>query len=190
MPCRRKTSGSKVCDAPVEYTIGLGGGNGGYKTPGIPHAWLVSAEGKVVWQGNPGGLSSKLIEAELTYITSHARLSRILFRELLAGGHHILAILEKFPLNNYQLMRQVISSGVAKKELRHLDLDLAPISLMGMIVVFQVFRPVIARVLEGPEYNRQFIRRLSRHTADLFLHGALRKPEARKPEKRTRKEKR
>ena len=132
----------------------------------------------------------KLIEAELTYITSHARLSRILFRELLAGGHHILAILEKFPLNNYQLMRQVIGGGVAKKELRQLDLDLAPISLMGMIVVFQVFRPVIARVLEGPEYNRQFIRRLSRHTADLFLHGALRKPEARKPEKRTRKEKR
>jgi TetR/AcrR family transcriptional regulator len=114
-----------------------------------------------------------LIEAELTYITSHAQLSRILFRELLAGGHQILAIFQKLPLNNYQLMRQVIGDGIERKELRKLDLDLAPISLMGMIVVVQVFRPVISRVLDKPTYDQEFIKRLSRHTADLFLNGAL-----------------
>ncbi|MCK6479874.1 MAG: hypothetical protein L6R43_06920 [Planctomycetes bacterium] len=51
--------------SPVTYTIGLGGGHGNYPTRGIPAAWLISAEGKVVWQGGPGGLSGKLIEEEL-----------------------------------------------------------------------------------------------------------------------------
>ena len=124
----------------------------------------------------------KLIEAELTYIISHSRLARILFRELLAGGQHILAILQTFPLNNYQLMRQVIRDGVQKKELRPLDVDLAPISLMGMIIVVQVFRPVIANVLDQPVYDQPFIKRLSRHTADLFLRGAQRQATKAAPE--------
>jgi TetR/AcrR family transcriptional regulator len=116
----------------------------------------------------------RLIEAELTYITSHSQLARILFRELLAGGDHILAIFQKFPLNNYQLMRQVVADGVRRKELRHVDIDLAPISLMGMVVVFQVFRPIITRVLGTQTYDEQFIKRLSIHTVELFLHGAER----------------
>jgi hypothetical protein len=51
--------------SPASYTIGLGGGHGNYPASGIPAAWLISTEGKVVWQGNPGSLSNKLIEAEL-----------------------------------------------------------------------------------------------------------------------------
>lgn len=120
----------------------------------------------------------QLIEAELRYISSHTQRARILFREMLAGGTHVLAILQQFPLNNYQLMRQVIADGVSRKELRRLDVDLAPISLLGMVIVFQVMRPVIARVLDQPNYDEAFIKRLSRHTADLFLHGAQRQTTA------------
>lgn len=132
----------------------------------------------------------KLIEAQLTYITSHAHLSRILFRELLAGGEHIVEIFERFPLTNYQLMRQVIAGGVRKKELRRLDVDLAPISLMGMIIVFQVMRPVIYRVLDKPTYDEPFIKRLSRHTAELFLDGAKRGAKEAVAEKEARTPKR
>ena len=49
-----------------QYTLGTGGGiprtDGGN---GIPHCWLVGADGKVVYEGHPGSLSSKTIEAEL-----------------------------------------------------------------------------------------------------------------------------
>jgi hypothetical protein len=51
--------------SPIEYTMGVGGGAGGFKTAGIPHAWLVSADGKVVWEGSPSGLPEKTIDAEL-----------------------------------------------------------------------------------------------------------------------------
>src|SRR5262249_44296667 len=43
--------------SPVEYTIGVGGGNAEFRTQTIPHAWLISTDGKVVWEGMPGGLS-------------------------------------------------------------------------------------------------------------------------------------
>lgn len=56
---------SQLNVAPVEYTLGMGGGNGGYKTQFIPFAWLVGADGTVVWQGSPGSLSEKIIDAEL-----------------------------------------------------------------------------------------------------------------------------
>lgn len=50
---------------PMTYTIGLGGGLGlTNPTNGIPYSWLISAEGKVVWQAN-GAPPEKLIQEEL-----------------------------------------------------------------------------------------------------------------------------
>jgi len=48
----------------MPYLIALGGFDG-YKTPGIPHGWLVSG-GKVVWEGNPlTDLKAEVIEEHL-----------------------------------------------------------------------------------------------------------------------------
>jgi hypothetical protein len=56
---------TQLTPAPVPYTIGLGGGSGNYPASGIPKAFLISAEGKVVWEGSPGAFPGKLLEAEL-----------------------------------------------------------------------------------------------------------------------------
>jgi hypothetical protein len=55
----------QLAPAPVNYTIGVGGGSNEYPASGIPKAFLVSAEGKIVWEGSPGGFSTKLLEEEL-----------------------------------------------------------------------------------------------------------------------------
>ncbi len=49
----------------MDYTVGLGGGDGGYTSRGIPAAWLVGVDGKVLWQGHPSSLPEKTLEAEL-----------------------------------------------------------------------------------------------------------------------------
>ena len=46
------------------FKVGLRGG-GAYEVRGIPHAYLIDTEGTVVWEGSPGSLSKKVIEAEL-----------------------------------------------------------------------------------------------------------------------------
>lgn len=52
-----------------------GGGLNAYSTGGVPQAYLISAEGKVVWQGNPAGLKEDLIETELKAIEKDQRIS-------------------------------------------------------------------------------------------------------------------
>jgi hypothetical protein len=47
------------------YPIGMGGGRGNMQTTGIPYGWLIGVDGKILWQGNPGSLPKKELEAEL-----------------------------------------------------------------------------------------------------------------------------
>jgi hypothetical protein len=54
--------------APVGFTIGIQGGTSLKRTDGkntIPYAYLVGVDGNVLWQGNPGSLPKKELEAEL-----------------------------------------------------------------------------------------------------------------------------
>ena len=48
----------------IEYIVAVGGGSE-YRNKFIPHAWLVSSSGKVVWYGHPAKLSRDLLDAEL-----------------------------------------------------------------------------------------------------------------------------
>jgi AcrR family transcriptional regulator len=112
---------------------------------------------------------TRFVEGYAKYIFSHPNLARVLHRELMAGGAHLKEILQ--PATNYTILRNALSEGVRRGQLRRIDVDLAPISLMGMIVVFQLIRPVIP-VAFGGEYDEPFIKRLSAHTVDLFLNGA------------------
>lgn len=52
----------------INYTMGCGGGAEAYPAPGIPKAFLVDVEGKVVWEGHPAELTNKMIETELKKI--------------------------------------------------------------------------------------------------------------------------
>ena len=112
------------------------------------------------------------IQANTTHILNHPKAARIVLRELLAGGKEILKIFQKYPKDNYTLLRGIISEGVKRKELRPLDVEIAPLSLMGMILIFHVFNPLISVVLGKSEYDNEFIQRVAVHTADLFLNGA------------------
>src|ERR1700733_9772673 len=50
---------------PLPYTIGYGGGSANYPASGIPKAFLVGADGKIVWEGFPGDFSEKFLVEEL-----------------------------------------------------------------------------------------------------------------------------
>ena len=115
---------------------------------------------------------TRFVKAYAGYIFGHPYLARILLREMMAGGKHILEIIPKYAATNYGMLREAMAAGVSSGELREIDVDLAPISLIGMIVVFQVIRPLIALGLGKVKFDEQFIERLAAHTVDLFLNGA------------------
>jgi AcrR family transcriptional regulator len=115
---------------------------------------------------------ARFVEAYAAYILTHPNLARILYREMLAGGTHLIKVARKYAVTNYTILRETMAEGVRRGELRKIDLDLAPVSLMGMIVVFQLIRPIISFALGETEYDKRFIKRLSAHTVDLFMNGA------------------
>ena len=53
----------------MEYIVAIGGADA-YKTRGIPAAWLVGADGVVLWQGHPGNLKESVIEESLNQVLS------------------------------------------------------------------------------------------------------------------------
>jgi AcrR family transcriptional regulator len=118
------------------------------------------------------------VKAYAGYLFGHPHLARILSREMLAGGKHIMNIIPRYVTTNYGMLREALGEGVRRGELRELDVDLAPISLTGMIIVFQLIRPLIARGLGNIQFDEGFIERLAAHTVDLFLNGAANKQPA------------
>ncbi|HKG21665.1 MAG TPA: TetR/AcrR family transcriptional regulator [Blastocatellia bacterium] len=125
--------------------------------------------------GGAGPIEERLahfIEAYFDYIFGHPNFVRILNRELMAGGAHLMEIIGPLPLANYEILRDIMARGVSRGDFRGLDVELAPISLIGMTLVFHILQPVIHIVLGGRQYDKAFLKRISAHTVDLFLNGA------------------
>jgi AcrR family transcriptional regulator len=125
--------------------------------------------------GGEGSTEQRLsgfVDAYAHYIFSHPNLARVLMREIMSGGQHFVKVAGPHVSANYQMLRELLEEGARAGDLRDIDLELAPLSLLGMVVVFQLLRPIINIVIGKRDYDEQFIHRLSKHTVDLFLRGA------------------
>ena len=49
----------------MEFLVAVGGGANGYQTRGIPAAWLVAPNGKIVWKGHPSQVKNDMIEKHI-----------------------------------------------------------------------------------------------------------------------------
>src|SRR6185295_5003403 len=90
---------------------------------------------------------ASFVDAYAAYILNHPNLARILYREMLTGGKHIMQVAQKYAVNNHSILKNTIAEGVRRGELRPIDVELAPISLMGMVVIFQFLRSFISAAL-------------------------------------------
>jgi AcrR family transcriptional regulator len=129
---------------------------------------LVETSGRA---GSTRDRLASFVDAYAAYILSQPNLARILYREMLTGGKHIKQIAQKYAVTNYTILRNTIADGVRLGELRPIDAELAPISLMGMVVIFQFLRPIISAALGETKYNERFVNRVAAHTIDLFFNG-------------------
>lgn len=49
----------------VNYPVATSGGNAYQTGGGIPHAWVIGVDGKIIWEGNPRNGMDKVVEEEL-----------------------------------------------------------------------------------------------------------------------------
>ena len=159
--------------------------------PAMIHYYFHSKEGlyKAILEGAASKVRSLLVEtvtgpvstrhklasfvdAYAAYILSRPNLARILYREMLTGGERLVRVARQYSVTNYNILKDTISEGIRNGELRKIDDELAPISLMGMVVIFQFLRPIISIVLGTTDYDERFVSRIASHTIDLFFNGA------------------
>jgi AcrR family transcriptional regulator len=169
---REITASAGVNGAMIHYYFG--------NKEGLYRAILKNAAGEIraLLLESTAGLDSVeerlrgFVKAYATYVFSHQNLARILLREMISGGKYLKEIAEQHYIPNYALAREAMREGLRRKQLRHIDTDLAPVSLIGMVLIFQVAQPLISVILGKKRYDEEFIERLSDHTVDLFLNGA------------------
>jgi|SRR5215813_3451951 len=148
---------------------------------GLYHAMLEGAASRIrslliETIGKSGSTKERLasfVEAYAAFMLSQPNITRILYREMLTGAKRIKQIAQQYAVSNYSMLKGLISEGVERGELRDVDAELAPISLMGMVVIFQFLRPIISVALGKTQYDQAFVDRVTVHTIDLFLNGAV-----------------
>lgn len=148
---------------------------------GLYHTLLEGAASRVrslliETTGRSGSIKKRLasfVEAYADYMLSQPNIARILYREMLTGAKHIKQIAQQYAASNYSMLKRLITDGVERGELRDVDAELTPISLMGMVVIFQFLRPIISVALGKTQYDKAFVDRVAAHTIDLFLNGAV-----------------
>jgi TetR/AcrR family transcriptional regulator len=132
-------------------------------------ALLIETTGK---SGSTNERLAAFVEAYAQYTLNQPNLARILYREMLTGAKHIKQVAQQYAATNYSMLKELIAQGIKRGELRGVDAELAPISLMGMVVIFQFLRPIISIALGATQYDKKFVDRVAAHTIDLFLNGA------------------
>lgn len=114
-----------VKDKGITYPISAGGGGSFTGSGGIPVAWLIGVEGKVIWQGNPArdqGTLDKLIKEEIDKI-KFPGLGKLDVDAKVAGAATL------FVQKQYEKSRETAQKLIERTGLKWEDIDQAAIDV-------------------------------------------------------------
>lgn len=114
------------------------------------------------------------VNAYIEFMGSKKKFARIIAREMVEGGEFIKPFIEKYFLKNLLRIREVIKTGIEDECFNECDVDLAPLSIMGMMGFFFFGYPIVKNVLKLEDYNSAFLDSLSSHTVNLINNGLKR----------------
>jgi len=115
----------------------------------------------------------RILQMIVTLAPKRSHFFQILHRELAMESPRLSFLVNKYFHRNYELVKSLMEKALSDGKFRELDLELAPLSLLAMILFFFHNSFLVRRVLKLDPFDEKFIRRLVLHTLDLFLHGAL-----------------
>jgi AcrR family transcriptional regulator len=115
----------------------------------------------------------RFVRAYARFLCRHSHFARIVQQEFLSGGTMIQEVFRPQIARNYGLLRGILEDGVRSGEFRVVDLEIAPVSIVGMIAFFVLAQPIVSGIIAvGPE-SEGFERRLADHTVNLLMSGIL-----------------
>jgi AcrR family transcriptional regulator len=115
----------------------------------------------------------RFVRAYTHFICTQRHFARIVQQEILNGGKVVQEVFRPQVARNYLMFRQIIEDGIGTGEFRSVDVEMTPISIIGMTAFFIIVQPMISGLIStGPDQD-EFETRLANHTLNLLLHGIL-----------------
>jgi AcrR family transcriptional regulator len=124
----------------------------------------------------------RFVRAYAHFICTHPHFARIIQQEILSAGKLVQEVFRPQVTRNYLMFRGIVEEGVRGGEFREVDVEMTPISVIGMMAFFMIARPVISGVLTVGPGHRDFEARLAEHTLNLVLNGILKSGDNHNPE--------
>ena len=120
----------------------------------------------------------RFVRAYAHFLCTHPYFARIIQQEILSAGKLVQEVFRPQVARNYLLFREIVEEGVRTGEFRAVDLEMTPISVIGMMAFFMIARPVISEMLTTAPGHRDSEARLAEHTLNLLLNGILKQTDA------------
>lgn len=115
----------------------------------------------------------RCVRAYAHFLCTHLHFARILQQEILNGGKIVQEVFRPQVARNYRMVRGIVEDGIRTGEFRAVDVEMTPISAIGMIAFFIIAQPLILGVISTGPGQDDFEARLADHTLNLLLHGLL-----------------
>lgn len=131
-------------------------------------------------EGTSRARLERYVRAYAHFLCTHPHFARILQQEILNGGKIVQEVFRPQIARNYRMFRGIVEDGVRTGEFRAIDVEMTPISVIGMIAFFILAQPLILGVISTGPGQDDFEARLANHTLNLLLNGLLQPANARR----------
>jgi AcrR family transcriptional regulator len=113
----------------------------------------------------------RVIRSYAEFLCSRPAFVRVMQHEMLAGGTLFSELFLPQVKRNYGAVRGLIEEGVRRGEFRHVDVEITPISIVGMMAFFLLGQPIVAGLIGTGPCEPSFANRLAEHTLNLLFSG-------------------
>ncbi|MDQ7821938.1 MAG: CerR family C-terminal domain-containing protein [Candidatus Eremiobacteraeota bacterium] len=111
------------------------------------------------------------ISAYISFMGKQKYLPRILAREMAEKGQHLDLVAREYLQKSHSTLQETLREGSESCSFNELDYELTALSLLGMMGFYFFAAPMVKKILKKSSYDRQFITKLTEHTASLFFQG-------------------
>ncbi len=178
--------GTSIRDIAAAATVNLGSisyyfGNKEKLFATVINHQLAPLEEKMiaVVQGN-GSVQEKisqLLHLQAFFILKRDKAARAIFAEAAIGGRRLPQLAQASLRRRHQLISSVIEAGIKQGVFRKCNPEYATWSLLGMVGIYMVMRPIIQPTEESQPYDDTFINRVVDTARELFFSGIEAKKE-------------
>ena len=112
-----------------------------------------------------------VVRSYAEFICSRPAFIRVMQHEMLAGGTMFSELFLPQVKRNYAAVRALLEEGVRRGEFRPVDLELMPISMVGMMAFFLIGQPIVSGLIGDGPCDPGFATRLAEHTLNVLFSG-------------------